>query len=222
MSRSFRAALFWLALAALAIGLASAQPAPAPPGPEVKGEWRECEDTTPHVKRALRASDVCVDPFPILAGKPWSIDLALRHHGKHEIRAATMTLKVYALKHVLVYSTTQDFCRASKKKTTHEASAAAADGGFANMIARAAADDKKEEDEESGCPLRAGEEAMLHYEGEWSAWAPESDKYSIRVLVHSHERPHPTNELLCVDVDVVVRKPPSSSSSSRDGAVAAS
>jgi hypothetical protein len=206
--------LLLLLLGSIALATAATTNAdpPAPPqpqpGPPERWDWRECEDAAPHTKHVLAVDGkdgVCLDPYPIEIGKPWSLDIALRHRGRHEIRpGATMTLRVYALKHLLVYSTTQDFCTASKKR------GAGSSSSFVNMIARrlGAGD---EEEEESGCPLRAGEKTMLHFDGEWSSWAPESDKYSLRVLVHSHERPHPTNELMCLDIDVVARKPPSES-----------
>lgn len=227
MARASFCALLLLSLAALAVAITTAAPAttttppppePPQPGPPERWEWRECVDSAPHVKHALEVEDLCVDPFPIQTGKPWTLDIALKHRGRHEIRAGVMTLRVYALKHILVYSTTQDFCASSKKKEAALVNMIARRGGveveagdndnkkegaFVNMIAR-----------RSGCPLRAGEKTMLHFEGIWSSWAPESDKYVLRVMVHSHEHPNPTNELMCVDIDVVARKPPSSSSSS--------
>lgn len=206
VSSSFFLLLLVLVLGSAALAAAADPPAPPQPGPPETWDWRECEDAAPHTKHALQVDGkdgVCLDPYPIEIGKPWSLDIALRHRGRHEIRpGATMTLRVYALKHLLVYSTTQDFCASSKKRGVESSSS------FVNMIARRLGAGKEEE-EESGCPLRAGEKTLLHFDGEWSSWAPESDKYSLRVLVHSHERPHPTNELLCLDIDVVARKPPS-------------
>jgi hypothetical protein len=215
--------LCMVALAAAAATATAPPPAP-PPAPAEKWEWRPCDDAAPHVDHALKVEDVRIEPYPIETGKPWALTVDLRHRGRREVRAgATMTLRVYALKHVLVYSTTQDFCASSKKKEEEERRDNEA-GGFVNAIARRRRGEPpsafvntiarrraglRDDGGESGCPLRAGEKASLSFEGEWSAWAPESDKYALRVLVHSHDRPHPTNELMCVDVDVVARKPPS-------------
>lgn len=212
-SRALRSAAAIAAVVALALALATivaaSSSSPPPPAPEPKQEWRVCEDSAVE-KHVLVIDSARVSPWPVEIGKRWSVDIQLKHKGtsKDEVRDAEMTLKVYALKAVPVYSTTQDFCKASKKKHA-----------FVNAIARAAGvdgdgeDGKKGDDgNSSGCPLKAGETTVLHVDGEWSAWAPASDKYRLRVTVKDRERPDSQSELLCVDVDVVARKPPSSSS----------
>jgi hypothetical protein len=206
-----------LALATIVAASSSSSSSPPQPAPEPpKQDWRVCEGGDVE-KHALAVQSLAVDPLPIETGSPWSLDMQLKHRGHYEVREAEMTLKVFALKHVPVYSTTEDFCKSSKKKKGEEEGAA-----FVNMIAKAggagssndAGDAGKEghdDDDQSGCPLKAGETTLLHFDGEWSAWAPESDKYVIRVVVVDRERPAPQNELLCVDIDVVARKPPSPS-----------
>jgi len=212
-NQAFRGAAAIAAAVALALALAtivaassSSSPAPAP---EPKQEWRVCDDSAVE-KHVLVVDSARVSPWPVEIGHDWALDVQLKHKGssKDEVRDADMTLKVYALKAVPVYSTTQDFCKASKKKHA-----------FVNAIARAASVDgdgdrgkKGDNSKSSGCPLKAGETTVLHVDGEWSAWAPESDKYRLRVTVKDRERPDSQSELLCIDVDVVARKPPSSSS----------
>lgn len=203
------AAVVALALALTTIVAASSSSPAAPPpvpAPDPKQEWRVCDDSAVK-KHAFVVESVCVNPWPIATGKSWSLDVELKHHGQHEVRDAEFTLKVFALQKLPVYSTTEDFCKSSKKK--HEAA-------LVNMLARAAAmaagNDDGKKGGKSGCPLKAGETTRLHFEGDWSAWAPESDKYRLRVVVKDRERPDPQSELMCIDVDVVARKPPSASS----------
>jgi hypothetical protein len=225
-----------LALALAAVFSASASSsssggggAPEPAPEPAKWTWRKCEDSAAK-HHALVVEDLCLDPWPLQTGQPWSLDIALKHHGQHDVEEAEMTLKVYALKKLPVWSTTEDFCRASKKRREGDD-----EGAFVNMIAlrraaAAAAGAGKAGDEgappafvnmirgdddegESGCPLRAGERTLLHWDGDWSSWAPESDKYVVRVMVHDKQKPDPENELLCVDIDVVARRPPSASAS---------
>lgn len=207
MSPATRAAAAVAATVTLALALAtivasaSSSPAALAPQPP-KQEWRVCEDSKTD-KQVLEVQTTKISPWPIEAGKPWSLSLTLKHQGRHVVRDADMTLKVFALKKLPVFSTTQDFCKASKKKHGGDA--------FVNMIAQAAAADGKKggDDKSEGCPLKSGESTVLHFEGDWSAWAPDSDKYRLRVTVVDRELPDPESQLLCVDIDVVARKPPS-------------
>jgi hypothetical protein len=209
---------------ATAISAAAAAPAPAPappgPGPAEKWDWRLCDEEEEggggkghRHSYTLAVDSVCLDPFPIVIGEPWGLWVGFKHAGTRTLHSASVTMRIFALKHLLVYSTTEDLCRSSKKKNDPSA---ASPRSFVNVLAfrnnvlAAHGGDDGEGNKGEGCPLHAGEESVLHLGGTWTSWAPESDKYVLRVMVHSEERPHPTNELMCIDIDVVARKPPSS------------
>lgn len=203
-----RRLLFAAALLLLSLSVAAAAAPPAPAPPAEKWEWRPCDDEEGKTKRhyALEVKELCVDPWPISIGSRWDLWLSIAlNKGQRTLRGGVVTLKIYALKHLLVYSATEDLCRASTKKKQQG-------DGFYNAIARRSEEEQEQDDGGgSGCPLHSGEESLLHLGGTWTSWAPESDKYVLRVMVHSHERPHPTSELMCVDIDVVALKPPSAS-----------